>query len=115
FDLTLDAPGQFARLTYDVDLSQSLVAVESTHGLSRLVTRLADWGPFNGQLPLTVRVEALDAGDELVFQGITTEPQVVYRDGLGVLPGLWWDYVQATEILTLRESQTGLHVWSFLP
>jgi pimeloyl-ACP methyl ester carboxylesterase len=115
FDLTLDAPGQFARLTYDVDLSQSLVAVESTHGLSRLVTRLADWGPFNGQLPLTVRVEALDAGDELVFQGITTEPQVVYRDGLGVLPGGWWDYDQATEILTLRESQTGLHVWSFLP
>ncbi|MFT4649283.1 MAG: hypothetical protein ACI9X4_002521 [Glaciecola sp.] len=110
FDVQQSVPGAFSRLGFVITLGNNELELKQTDNVDRITLSPADLGLFTvSGVVLTLDLEALDSGDEVVLEGLALAPLNVVRDGMASAN---WVYSATEETLTISEPQTGWHVWS---
>ncbi|MFT4649285.1 MAG: hypothetical protein ACI9X4_002523 [Glaciecola sp.] len=110
FDVQQEATGAFSRLSFTTTLGNNELALTQTNNVQSISLSPTDLGLFTvSGVVLTLDLESLDSGDEVVLSDLDSVPLSVARDGL---PSANWTYSASEETLTISESETGLHVWT---
>ncbi len=113
-----EVAGSFSRLSFSKTVATNQLALTQTDNVQRITLSPNNIGlstVASGPVPLTLNLEAVDSGDEIVLEGVQAPPSGVRRDGTIIFANgtgaTRWVHSAAQETLTVTESQTGMHGW----